>query len=1300
MEQSDELRNRLSEAMRRDRHRLARRLCAAEQARSAGTRQRLLREVAWQIEQSIALRQARERSVPPVRFDEDLPIRERLDEIAQAVRAHQVVVVCGETGSGKSTQLPKLLLHLGLGVSAMIGHTQPRRIAARSIATRVAEELGCPLGRQVAFKMRFSDTTGPETLVKVMTDGILLAETQGDRSLWQYEAIILDEAHERSLNVDFLIGYLARLLPQREDLKLVITSATIDPGRFARHFQPICGPVPVIEVSGRSWPVEVRYWPPEPDEETGETDWLRAVADAVEDLAGEGPGDMLVFLPTERDIHQAAKLLRGRTRQGDPRGRPVEVLPLYARLSAADQQRIFRPHSGRRIVLATNVAESSLTVPGIRYVIDLGTARIARYSARSKTQRLPIEAVSQASADQRAGRCGRTGPGICVRLYSEDDYRQRERFTPPEIQRTNLAWVVLQAKALRLGKLEQFPFLDPPRPAVIRDGERTLDELGAVDQRGRLTDVGRQLSRLPVDPRIGRIILAAAEWKCLTEVLVVAAALESQDPRLRPPENAEAADQCHGRLAHPESDFLTYLNLWDFYQKLKTDLSPSRLRKACAQNYLSYNRLRQWADVYVQLLRLVQEAGLRPGPRRGDYEAIHRAILTGLVSHVALRTGTNQYTVAGGSKAYLWPGSVLFEQRPRWIVAAELVETTQRYLRTCARVEIQWIEQAAGHLLKYRYSDPYWSSKTGSAMAYESVSLFGLPLVSRRAVRYGPIHPADARAMLIQHGLVEGQLGTELPFLAHNRGVRRQLDTLRAKLRRELVVSGQWAEFDFYDRRIPRDVVDRSRLVEWLEETEPAGASKLCIAPGDLLGEPLPEDLDRLYPDQLETPAGNLPLEYHFEPGAANDGLTVVVPAAALPHLEEDRLEWLVPGYLEPKVAALVKSLPKALRRRLVPVRETTLALIGRLTFAQGNLREALAAELRRIAGERITAEDFQPDRLPAELRMHIRAVDEQGNLLAEGRCLAELREKLQSHVSREISHLPSDQWNRRGLHQWDWDRLPEQVTVSRGGIRLRAFPAVVDGGDSVALQLADSPEKAAHWTRCGLRRLFIFAARRSLEKQIAWMPNLSRLGVYAAGLPGWDLHEALVTLLAERAFYPAEVLPRTREQFDRACRAGLDRLPAAVQEVATLVGPLLETCHQARLAMEQARLPIAAYAVTDVQEQLAHLTYPGFAGEVPWCWLVHYPRYFRAISVRFDKLRSGGLERDRRNWEEQFAPRWECYCRQAHRHAQQDRYDPQLVLYRWMLEEFRVQLFAQQLGTALPVSPKRLDRQWDRVQK
>lgn len=1340
------LQSRLSLAMQSDRPRLRNMLRAIRQAEETGKPfDRNLAKLHEVLEESLVRRVTREKTVPKIVYDESLPVVGKRDDIAAAIRDHQVVVICGETGSGKSTQIPKICLELGRGISGLIGHTQPRRIAARSIAARLAEELGPTGNKLVGYKIRFADQTSEQTLIKVMTDGVLLAESQTDRTFDQYDTIIIDEAHERSLNIDFLLGCLHRILPQRPDLRLIITSATIDATRFAEHFKSEIGPAPIIEVSGRTYPVEVRYQPLEDEEGNGdeEGDPLRAMADAVEDLCRLGQGDILVFLPTERDIREAHQKLKGRNfASGNP-----EILPLYARLSTAEQNRVFQKHSGRRIVLATNVAESSLTVPGIHFVVDTGTARISRYSPRSKVQRLPIEAVSQASADQRKGRCGRLGPGVCIRLFSEEDYLARERFTSPEIQRTNLAAVILQTLALDLGPIDEFPFLDPPRPESIRDGYKTLFELGAIDDKRDLTPLGRQLARLPVDPRIGRIILAADKEACLADILIIAAALEVQDPRERPQDKQQAADEAQAKFADADSDFLSYLKLWDFIHRLKSDLTRGQLRKACRQSFLSETRIREWQDVHRQLLEMVTQFGLRAGKRKYDgttvtnsivplptpsaapkqsmgfadiqqsrlslrestsfrgakgdsaYAAIHRALLAGLLASIATKTDTSEYLAAGGNKFFLWPGSGTFGSRPKWIVAAELVETTKRYARTVAKIDEEWIEPLAMHLVSRSHSEPVWDRRSATVLASEKVTLFGLTIIPRRRVRYAHIDPVAARKLFLQHALVEGDYDTKAPFFAHNARVREEAAKLAAKTRRRDMIVEDDALYSFYQTRLPAEVVDGHSLDKWRKEAERKNPQILQMTAQDLL--PAEADIEpQDYPDKLEIDRLKLSLEYHFEPGAEQDGITVTVPREALPQLTPERMDWLVPGLMEEKVEALIRSLPKQVRRELGPAPQVAEKVVGEIRFGQRPLLVSVAELLTKAAGVRITPDMFAADKLPPHLLLNVRVVDEKGKKLSEGRDLIALREQVGVKPEEAKPQAAELAWHRDGLKSWDFDRLPQRLDVKRAGVMLTKYPALIDQGESVSLRLLDSVVEAERQTRGGIRRLFALAENRELKAQVQWLPGIEKLKLWGAPLAKErPITEQLMDLLADRALFGDGLfagLPRSRMDFEELVRARRKHIVPAVQEVTKLVAPLFEAYHEVRLALEMPRPAAWKFALDDIRDQLALLLPPNFLTNQPWEWLQHFPRYLKAISLRFKKLATA-LARDKTNYD-LVAPRLKAWKERIVRPFTTDAEHEQLALYRWMLEELRVSLFAQELGTSIAVSAKKLDSQWEKT--
>ncbi len=1275
-------------------------------------RGRGLRRLAQRLDESLQRVARRRAALPRPNFDADpavaaLPVVQRRGDIAAALREHQVIVVCGDTGSGKSTQLPKICLELGRGVTGLIGHTQPRRIAARALATRLSDELHSPPGRAVGFKIRFTDTTRPDSFVKLMTDGILLAETRHDRDLLQYDTLIIDEAHERSLNIDFLLGYLRRLLPRRPDLKVIVTSATIDPQRFAEHFAAPGGrPAPIVTVEGRMYPVEVRYRPTRSDDGTEgaeDADATTAILDAVDELTADGPGDMLVFLPTQRDILETSRALRGRMAPGGPR-RAMEILPLYARLSVAEQNRVFAPARGRRIVLATNVAETSLTVPGIRYVIDTGTARISRYSPRAKVQRLPIEAISQASAEQRKGRCGRVGPGVCVRLYDEADLQQREAFTPPEIVRCNLAAVILQMKALRLGELADFPFIDPPRQAAIRDGYQTLHEIGAIDERQQLTDLGRQLARLPVDPRLGRMLLAARDANVLAEVLVIVAALSAQDPRLRPAEAQEKADAAHAAFRHETSDFLTLLNIWRFYHDLMHKLSRGKLQRACQQNYLSYARMREWLDVYRQLRTLLEEeADLKIGPDKPDEDAIHRSVLAGLLSNVAMRDDAVTYTGAAGKKLYLWPGSVLFDAKPRWIVAAEQVETSRLYARTVAPINPAWLERLAPHLITRSHSEPHWQREGARVMAYEKVSLFGLTIVPRRAVHYGPIDPRRSRDMFIHHALVEGDCDLDAPCLRHNRQLIERLEKLEAKIRQRDIVAGIEARHRFYDERLPADVCNGPLFEKWRRQAERESPQLLYMTEADLLTRAADDVRPDDFPDQIKAQGLNLPLDYVLRPGEADDGVTVELPAAAAAQLDARQLEWMVPGVLREKVTAMIRGLPKDLRRGLVPIPETAARVAAELRFGEGDLAEQVAARLRAISGQDIAARQLAQAPLPDHLRMNIRVLDDEGRTLAQTRDLRELRAKM----AASTRPVPRDaRFERKNVRAWDFGDLPSSIDLSQGGFTLRGYPRLdAPDADRAALSVFGDPAAASRRHRAGLRQLILLQLDSAIGGAVDYLPGLEQMRTAFAllGEP-IPLARQLRVRVADHAFLdPHQPGPDgpailTAGDFEACLDAGWSRLAAAAMEVGDVTMRLLAAHQRVRLLLEAAvRKPVWRHAADDVGGQLRQLLATGFLIDTPWPWLAQFPRYLEAASRRLERLGAGRLERDRQLTAE-LAPLYQACAGRREEMAAQGVLDEDLETYRWMLEEYRVSLFAQELGTAVPVSAQRLARQWAQV--
>ena len=1170
--------------------------------------------------QSAEQLQARMRLQPTLAYDTDLPITAYRSQLIELLQTRQTLVVCGETGSGKSTQLPKLCLEAGLGRKAMIGHTQPRRLAARSIANRLAEELETRVGEMVGFKIRFTDKTNPTTLVKLMTDGVLLAEIQRDRFLDAYDTIIIDEAHERSLNIDLLMAYLCHLLDRRPDLKLIITSATIDAERFSTHFTDRLGPAPILNVEGRTYPVEVRYRGPEENrnEEEVEDHWLDRLMEAVDELFLEGSGDILVFLASERDIRDAAKRLRGHLTQMGEHSR-TEVLPLYSRLTEAEQQRVFQSHSKRRIVLATNVAESSLTVPGIRYVIDTGTARISRYAPRSKVQRLPIEAIAQASADQRAGRCGRVGPGICIRLFSEGDYAARGRFTTPEIRRTNLASAILQTRLLGVGHLEQLPLLDPPRPEVIRDGIATLRELRAIDDHEQLTDVGRKLGRWPVDPRVGRMLLEANQNHCLADVLVIASGLEVQDPRLRPPEQQAAADQAHAKFNDLQSDFISLLRIWDAYHRWKEDLGRSRLEKACRENFLSLPRLREWSDIHRQLVELtVDLPGARagraqkrvmktellptvvggadggPGGKRDrrtegakpvgekpvgfsrEYEAIHTSLLSGLLSGIGILDEERTYKGASNIDFQIWPGSSVKFLRPRWLMAAEVVETHQRYARTVAAIDPAWIERLAEHLLKPIYEQPHFSRKHGSAMVYRRSTLFGLPVIPRQQVPLAPVDPELARRLLIDEGLVEGELQSKARFYQHNQNQLTELHEWAQRTRSREMVIDPYRMQQFYDLHLPKEVVDRVSLEQWdrtLDAKHPIRMTTESLLAG-LEQPPVPDD----FPEKLQIGATAFPVQYRFEPGSEQDGVSIQVPAVVVTQLQDAQLQWMVPGLLEEKILGLIKTLPKSLRRNLVPAPDTAAKVAKEIRAAgedEQSFWNVICKRLGNLAGEAIQPTDFELDKLPAHLRMRVEVVDDHGKVIESSRSVESLQTRLgtvaTSVAAKTQQAIDRESWYRSSMTTFDIPELPEKVQVRQGGLLVELYPAIVVHDGKIQTELLDRPLEAERRTREATVLLFSQVERRELRSQVTHLPRYSECQLRLASRFGAErMRDGLGDLIAKLAFMEDQATIRSQEDFELRRIDRVKRISIAAQEIAKWLPKLADQNLAVSLLLEK----------------------------------------------------------------------------------------------------------------------------------
>jgi ATP-dependent helicase HrpA len=1210
-----------------------------------------------------------------IRFDPALPISARREEIRSALERHPVVVVCGETGSGKTTQLPKILLEMGFGGRrSRIGHTQPRRIAARSVAARIAEELGAELGGLVGYKVRFQDRLRADTAIKLMTDGILLAETQGDRDLHEYGAIIVDEAHERSVNIDFLLGYLKQLLERRDELKVLVTSATIDAERFSRHF----GAAPVIEVSGRLYPVEVRYRPVAGDEEdTTREEEEEALADAIDEACREGGGDVLVFLPGEREIRDTAEILRKRRIR-------AEVLPLYSRLSAAEQDRVFRPALERRVVLATNVAETSLTVPGIRYVVDTGVARVKRYSLRNKVEMLRVEPVSQAAARQRAGRCGRVANGVCIRLYSEEDFEKRPAYTEPELLRSSLASVILRAKSLGLDEVETFPFLDPPTPRAIADGYALLQELNAVDEERSLTEVGRELARLPLDPRLARMLVAARDEGCLDQVLIVAAALSVQDPRERPLEKAGEADERHGRYGDERSDFLGFLRLW------KLQAEPG-LRRLCRENFLSYPRMREWRDVHGQLEAMLAELKWPRSsvdPEKG-YRQIHRALLAGLLGNIGIRDeggdSPTAYTGARGIKFWVHPGS--WTRKPgKWLMAAELVETTRLFARCVAGIDPKWLEDIGAHLIRRERQSPHWERSRGQVIALERGSLYGVPVYFDRRVPFGPIDPKLARDIFIQSALVEGALETRAPFLAHNRRLSAEIERLEHKARRPDILVDETLIHAFYDARVPQDIHSAADFERWRAQAERERPRLLYLSRGDLMRHEAAGVTTQNFPPALELGPNRFALEYHFEPGSARDGVTLTVPLALLNQVPAARAEWVVPGLLREKVRAMAKSMPQRLRHKLGSLDDFASRFLAAVRPADLPLAAALARFIRDDVGIEVPVDAFRPDSAPPHLQMNFRVVDDHGRQLGMGRDLAALKRDLGAGTQQILQ--AESQRSAAELHTgWTMGDLPELMELERDGQTLVGYPALADAGEGVVLQVFDSPEKAREVHRSGVRRLFAIAFRdriRDLERSLARDMVLG------------PLKDDIVVAALERTFL-AESVPVLQADFARRVDEGRSRFNLIAQEVArTAAGILAE---QAALGKKLAALERGfPHPVRDVREQVARLLPAGWIARTPWERMQHLSRYLKAASLRLDKMRADPA-RDARLAAE-VAGLEQPYRREAAARARQGRESAGLAQFGWLLEELRVSLFAQELKTPVPVSAKRLSKLWETLRR
>ncbi|ENM3989953.1 ATP-dependent RNA helicase HrpA [Vibrio cholerae] len=1281
------LKKALGECLIKDRFRFSKRIDGASKIKNESARNAVFDEIALDIAQSMMVVEQRKQQMPKIEYPALLPVSQKRDDIAQAIAHHQVVIVAGETGSGKTTQLPKICAELGRGKYGLIGHTQPRRLAARSVANRIAEEMETELGGFVGYKVRFTDQISDQTQIKLMTDGILLAEIQNDRFLNQYDTIIIDEAHERSLNIDFILGYLKQLLPRRPDLKVIITSATIDPERFSKHFSN----APIIEVSGRTYPVEVRYRPLAGDDDSeSDRDQLEGIFQAVDELCDEGLGDILIFMNGEREIRDTADALSKRNL------RDTEIVPLYARLSAGEQNKIFQPHAGRRIVLATNVAETSLTVPGIKYVIDPGTARISRYSYRTKVQRLPIEPISQASANQRKGRCGRTEEGICIRLYSEEDFLSRPEFTDPEILRTNLASVILQMTALGLGDIEAFPFVEAPDKRNIQDGVRLLEELGAIndqikDPKKRLTESGKQLARLPIDPRLARMVLEASKIGCLKEVMIIASALSIQDPRERPSDKQQASDEKHRRFNHEDSDFLTLVNLWHYIGEQQKALTSNQFRRQCKLDYLNYLRVREWQDVYTQLHQSTREMGFKLNDEPGSYHAVHSAILVGLLSHIGMKDQEkNEYHGARNARFNIFPASGLFKKQPKWVMSAELVETSKLWARVVAKIEPDWIEPLAQHLIKRSYSEPHWSKKNAAVMAYEKVMLYGIPIVPKRLVNYCTIDPVLSREIFIRSALVEGDWETKHAFFKQNRALLAEVEELEHKSRRRDILVDDEELFQFYDQRVGTEVVSGRHFDAWWKTASRKTPDLLSFEKEMLFKGDASHITDLDYPNFWHQGNLKLKLSYQFEPGENSDGVTVHIPLPILNQVEPHGFDWQIPGLRHELVVSLIKSLPKTLRKNFVPAPNYADAFLARVTPFEMPLLDAMEKELRRMTGVTVLREDWKLDQLPAHLKITYRAVDHRNRKLNESCDLHELKESLKEKVQETLSQVADDDIEQRDLHTWSFGELPKVYQQKRGGFEVRAYPALVDKKDSVEIKLFETEQEQLSAMRAGQRRLILLNVPSPIKYLHANLPNKSKLGLYFNPYGKvLDLIDDCIAcgvdkLIEERGGMVWE--PQAFEALKEHVRA---ELGDTVVEIAKQVETILTTAYNINKRLKGKVDFTMAFALSDVKAQIEGLIFSGFATECGWKRLPDILRYMRAIERRMEKL-PVDPNKDRLHMLkiESVANKYKELLNKIPKGMA---IPDNVREIRWMLEELRVSYFAQQLGTPYPVSDKRI---------
>jgi len=1277
----------LKTCLRKDQFIFKKRLHGIKKINDETKQASIAQKIAEDISRSQQLREHRLAALPKVTYPEQLPVSQKKDDIKQAIANNQVVIIAGETGSGKTTQIPKMCLELGRGVDGYIGHTQPRRLAARSVANRIAEEMQCELGQQVGFKIRFSDQVSDNSYIKLMTDGILLAEIQQDRYLNQYDTIIIDEAHERSLNIDFILGYLKNLLPKRPDLKVIITSATIDPERFSKHFDN----APIIEVSGRTFPVEVRYRPTteiNKDDMEADGDQLQGIFDAVDELCDEGPGDILIFMNGEREIRDTADALSKRNLKG------TDVLPLYSRLSNAEQNRIFAPHSRRHIILATNVAETSLTVPGIRYVIDPGTARISRYSYRTKVQRLPIEPISQASANQRKGRCGRIEAGICIRLYSEEDFNSRPEFTDPEILRTNLASVILQMLGLGLGDMQQFPFVQAPDSRNINDGLTLLEELEAIKlakrhKKTELTKSGRSLSRLPVDPRLAKMVLTADGLGALREVIIIVAALSIQDPRERPQEKRGAADEKHGRFDDPDSDFIAFLNLWNYLEEQQSELSNSQFRKLCQKDFLAYMRIREWQDIVYQLSTVCNEMGMKATTNVADSDRIHQSLLSGMLSHIGFKDEKQIYKGARNSQFHIFPGSGLFKKSPKWIMAAELVETSKLYARINARIDLKWVEGFAQHLVKRSYSEPHWEKKPGAVIAFEQQTLYGLLIVNKRRCVYSNIDPKVSRELFIRTALVEQELGQNEGFLQYNQELIEDIQVLENKSRRRDILVDEQTLFEFYDKKIPQDVNNRAAFNKWWKGQKQKDKRFLHMSREELMQHGADHVTEFDYPDTWQQENLLLPLAYHFDPGQAVDGVAVQIPVALLNQVQETGFDWHIPAFRHELICALIKSLPKTIRRNFVPAPNYADAVLAAIEPMQGNLIDAISTRLLRMTGVRVEPDAWDLSTLAPHLRLQFEVRDENDKLLARGLNLTKLKAQLQGKVTDTLSKVADKGIEKADLTEWSFGELPSSYVKKQGQYEIKAFPALVDKKDSAAVELFDNEHKAQQAHQQGLRRLVLLNVPSPIKYLQQNLPNKSKLGLYFNPFGKVnDLIDDCIAAAVDSLLTKYGNI-RTAESFEKAKEQIRGELGDTVVEIATQVEQVLSIAHGLNKRMKGRVDLTMITAHGDIKSQLQSLVFKGFVSQHGAAKMMDLIRYLKAIERRLEKL-PVDPNRDRLCVLE-LEKVAEQYQKLTNKIPKGMPVPEEISNIFWMQQELRVSLFAQTLGTPYPVSAKRV---------